>query len=339
MTPVKLGFFPLDKRWRLNGSQYSDTLSKEMVWLSGLLPSFRQAQQVFQRIGHRDIPCSNLWQRTQEKGAQMKQCLEHQRAAVAPERIILSGTAEDHDQCKGLSIDGGMVNIRDEGWKEFKVGTVSDIVLHPEVDPRTGEEVDQPATINTHYSAVLGNVSDFAPAMWALAVTHQVPQAARSCLTADGAEWIWGLAADYFPDSVQIVDWYHADEHLAKAAHALQPDDEQAAARWRKKMHDPLFAGKVWRITQPLDQAQLSEHARYFHRHQRRMQYQEFREEGYPIGSGTVESGIKQYKARLTGPGMRWERVGADRMLVIRSAVLGETFNDLWDAAQNSPPL
>jgi hypothetical protein len=65
------------------------------------------------------------------------------------------------------------------------------------------------------------------------------------------------------------------------------------------------------------------------------MQYQEFREEGYPIGSGTVESGIKQFKQRLTGAGMRWSRPGADRMLVIRAAVMTKTFDTLCAAALN----
>jgi hypothetical protein len=337
--PAPSGFSPLDKRWHPNGSQYSDALSREMVWLSGLLPSFRQAHQVFQRIGHRDIPCSNLWRSTQAHGQQMKRQVDYQQARVAPERILLPSTAPDHDQCKGISMDGGMVNIRGEGWKEFKVGTVSDITQQPAIDLKTGEEIDQACAVHTRYTAVLGSVTDFAPAMWALAVAHDVPQAARSSVTADGAEWIWTLTADYFPDSVQIVDWYHADEHLAAAAHALYPEDESRAQRWRKQMHDALFAGQVWRILHPLENAQLPEHARYFQHHQRRMHYQQFREDGYPIGSGTVESGIKQYKARLTGPGMRWERRGAERMLVIRSAVLGATFDDLWMVTQNSHPI
>jgi len=59
----------------------------------------------------------------------------------------------------------------------------------------------------------------------------------------------------------------------------------------------------------------------------------EFREEGYPIGSGTVESGIKQFKARLTGSGMRWSRPGAERMLIVRASVLGDSFDALWQAA------
>jgi hypothetical protein len=63
------------------------------------------------------------------------------------------------------------------------------------------------------------------------------------------------------------------------------------------------------------------------------MQYPVFRADGYPIGSGSVESGIKQYKARLTGPGMRWSCAGVDRMVVIRSAVLSNSFDELWAAA------
>jgi hypothetical protein len=58
--------------------------------------------------------------------------------------------------------------------------------------------------------------------------------------------------------------------------------------------------------------------------------YQEFRESGFPIGSGTTESGIKQFKSRLTGSGMRWSRSHAEQMLVIRAAVLGNSFDTLW---------
>jgi len=60
------------------------------------------------------------------------------------------------------------------------------------------------------------------------------------------------------------------------------------------------------------------------------MQYLEFREEGFPIGSGTIESGVKQFKQRLTGTGMRWNADNAQRMLVIRSASLSDEFDDLW---------
>ena len=61
--------------------------------------------------------------------------------------------------------------------------------------------------VNMEYTAVLGTAKEFAPALWAVAVKHDIPEAAESSVTADGALWIWNLTADYFPDSQQIIDW------------------------------------------------------------------------------------------------------------------------------------
>jgi hypothetical protein len=249
--------------------------------------------------------------------------------------MVLPPAGLDHRRRKGLSMDGGKMHIRDEGWKEFKVGTVYDVQTRAEYDTEIGEWVDQAHGINMAYVGVLGSKDEFAPAFWALAVERAIPQAADVSVTADGADWIWNLTADYFPDSVQIVDWYHAGQHLAQAAQALHPDDEAAAQRWNKQRRKDLYLGAIHHITTPLDNAGLSSHTQYFHTHKRRMQYQEFREQGYPIGSGTVESGIKQFKVRLTGPGMRWSRPAAERMLVIRAAVMTGNFDHLWSLIPN----
>jgi hypothetical protein len=303
-----------------------------MVWLSALLP-YQKAEETFARIGNRSVPSTNIWRQAQNQGKRLKQNAENHQRQVNIERIVLDDKQLDHRQPKGISIDGGMVNIRGEGWKEFKAGTVSDIVADLITDKNTGELVERVRSENTTYTAVLGDVDDFKAAMWALAVDQDIPCATFSCLTADGATWIWNLAPDLFPDSIQIVDWYHATEHLAKAAHALHPDDKDMALKWYWRMQTPLYRGEVWKIIRALEQNQLEGHARYFHNHQRRMQYHKFRADGYPIGSGTVESGIKQYKARLTGAGMRWSRPSAEKMFVLRSAVLGDNFDELWDAA------
>lgn len=303
-----------------------------MVWLSSLLP-YGQVVQVIERIGHRSIPPSNLWRETQAQGGRFQAELERQRATVAPERVVVGHERDDHDTPKGVSMDGGMVNIRGEGWKEFKAGVVYDVGQRLGQDPQTGEAMDVPCIETRRYAAVLGDVSEFAPVLWALAVAHDLPRAARSSVTADGAEWIWNLTADLFPDSTQIVDWYHATQHLAQAAHALFPNDEAQADKWYRHMQTPLFRGEIWRIVRPLLNADLAAHAHYFEHHQRRMAYHAFREDGWLIGSGPVESEIKQFKVRLTGPGMRWSRPHAERMLVIRSAVLSNTFDTLWAAA------
>ena len=185
------------------------------------------------------------------------------------------------------------------------------------------------------YRAVLGSVEDFSPALWELAAGRQVPQAADVSVVADGADWIWNLADDLFPDGTQIVDWYHATEYLAHSAEALYPQDAQAAQDWQKARRDDLFLGHTHKVIEPLEAAGLSTQADYFRKHTRRMQYQAFHEEDRPLGSGTVESGIKRFKHRLCGAGMRWSRPAAERMLVVRAAVLSHNFDELWAAARN----
>jgi len=325
-------FFPLDERWGLTYGVYSPHRAQQMVWLSGLL-TFANCQAVFERIGHEHIPASSLWRVTQAAGTRLQQQLEHEQEQVSVERTVIPQADQDHAQQKGISMDGGMVHIRGEGWKEVKVGTIFDVELRLERDKRTAEFVERAHGVNMAYTAVLGAVDQFAPALWALAVQQDIPTARDSSVSADGAEWIWNLVADLFPDSVQVVDWYHALQHLSDAAKALFPDDETQAQRWFKTATDDLFQGNVFKIIQLLERRELADHAHYFQVHQRRMQYAEFQEQGYPIGSGTVESGVKQFKVRLTGPGMRWSRAGAERMLVIRAAVMQDSFDALWQRA------
>lgn len=305
-----------------------------MVWLSGLLP-YQQCEAVFAEIGERWISASSNWRQTAHHGARLQDYVETQRDQVSVERIQLPDAKHDHHQRKGVSMDGGMVNIRGEGWRELKVGAVFDVDVRLERNAHTGELDEMPHGVNVHYTAVLGSKDAFRPALWALGVQQDLPTARNRSVVADGALWIWDLAEDICPDGQQVVDWFHAVEHLSEAAHALYPNPDQTAKRqsWLKRYKDHLYMGRVHKIIHSLHQNGLSHLATYFERHQRRMQYLEFREEGLPIGSGTVESGVKQFKQRLSGTGMRWHAENADRMLVIRSAVLSDDFHQLWDAA------
>ena len=292
-----------------------------MVWLSVLLP-YEQCEQVFARIGERLIPASSIWRQTQQQGERF-----------SLELVKLPDAIYDHDQRKGVTMDGGMVNIRQEGWRELKVGAIFDIEQRLERDPQTQLLTEHAHAAQTHYTAALEGKAAFAPALWALAVEQNLPTAKESCVCADGAAWIWNVADEYFPVSRQIVDWFHAAQHLAQAASSLYPDDEPKRQRWFKRQREQLYLGNVEAVMTALEAAGLSGDVGYFREHQRRMQYLEFREEGYPIGSGTVESGVKQFKQRLTGPGMRWNPQAAERMVILRAAVLSNEFDALWDAA------
>lgn len=326
--------FPLDEQLKLNRSAYSPELARRMVWLSGLLP-YAQCAAVFAEIGERLIPASSIWRQTQRYGERLQNQVEHQRQQMSVERVVLPDARHDHDQRKAVSMDGGMVNIRSEGWRELKVGAVFDVEMRLERNPQTQQLDEMAHGVNVHYTAVLGTKDAFTPALWALAVQHEVPTAKERAVIADGAAWIWNVAEDVCPDGRQIVDWFHAVQHLADAAAALYPDERQAhqRAHWLKTHKQHLYLGHIDRIIAALHRRGRDDLAGYFACHQRRMQYLEFREEGFPIGSGTVESGVKQFKQRLCGTGMRWNTDNANRMLIICAAVLGNEFRALWAAA------
>ena len=303
----------------LTASVYSSGLRQQMVWLSGLLP-YAQVEQVFERLTGQLIPDASIWVEAQRVGQRFCEQTAHQQQQVSIERTRWEHHRYDPYARKSVAFDGGMVHIRQEGWKELKVGVISELTAR-----------GQPLRQNhPHYTAVLGDVAAFRPALWALAVQRAVPYAGDVAVIADGAAWIWRLAADLFPCSVQIVDWYHARQHLAQAAAARYPDDDTQARTWYEQMSAHLFMGRGWFIVADLQHHDLADHAAYFQTHQRRMQYHELRGDSYPIGSGNVESGVKQFKQRLTGPGMRWSRSGAERMIVLRTAILSRQFDQLW---------
>lgn len=312
--------------------EYSPTLGRELVWLSGLLP-YEQVSEVCQRWGCLSVPVTTLWEYTQASGQRLMEHVEHEREHSPVERTQWNQRDYDPRACKVVSMDGGMVYVRGEGWKELKAGVVGDVVPAPfQLDRPPDEQAHQ--LKHLRYVGVVGDGEAFSRALWLLALQQGVPYAGRSAVVADGASWIWRVAADLFPVSTQIVDWYHAKEHLAQAAFAAYPGDPETAQRWLARQAALLYQGEIWKLLMECRRLGLDEtHTRYFHTHQRRMQYQTFRAEGFIIGSGAVESGIKRYKARLTGAGMRWSRAGVERMVVIRSAILSGTFIDLWAAA------
>ena len=318
-------FSPLDAAWKLDESSYSGALKQNMVWLCGLLP-YEQAAQVMVRIGKQPVSDSSLWRMAQHT----EQWLDQTAEGDAREEAPVTDRASVVPSTKLLSMDGGMVNIFGEGWKELKVALVGTVVVE-QPDPLTGRP-----TVHTQplrYGAVLGDIATFTPVLLNLADDAGFGEATRACIAADGAPWIWNLADSHFPDSVQILDWYHARQHLSSAAQALFPDHPSVATAWFQAHSDNLFEGQLTPIVLELERAGLAESAAYFATHAARMRYADFQEHGYPIGSGSVESEVKQFKHRLDGPGMSWSRPGIHHIIQIRAAVLDGSFDSRWSQA------
>lgn len=311
--------------------------------------SFELAEEAFARLGHIKMSDSSIWRRT-EKWGQRFQALEKQQQAVANQQARLGEVGPG--KCKsavpmGVGIDGASIYIRQEGWKELKAGCVFDIELRRIFDPETREWLEQGHAVNNSYIAHLGGPEQFGQQLWAAAQHRGWEQRYDTQAIGDGAPWIWNLVNLHFYDSRQTVDYYHATEHLSTAANLLFPAQPEAAQRWLNRMETHLFQGHAAHIAATLAGAasgttqrhkDLRTEADYFYKHHRRMQYLEFREDGYPIGSGMVESEAKQFKARFCGPGMRWSRQGAERLIPVRAAIMSHQFDALWPSVYSSPP-
>jgi hypothetical protein len=319
-------------------------LGKKAVWLLGQVED-DLAEQILLQIGGIAVSDTSIWRRMQEYGEKFR-VLEEAAAAKAMVVPVQGGVVRGESQVArrmGVAMDGTMINVRSEGWKELKVGCV----FEAESDGEARSEEEQVHAVHNSYTALLGGPERFGQALWAEAYRRQLPRAQDSIVLGDGAPWIWNLALEHFGWSRQAVDWYHAKEHLYDVAHLAFGEGTAEANRWAKETETSLYQGQIHTVVAAIRQLakkhrktarELRTEAEYFHRNRRRMQYMELREDGFPIGSGMVESGGKQYRARLAGPGMRWSRIGAERMISVRSAILSQRFEQLWAKAYNLPP-
>ena len=367
------GFFPLDAQLELGTGVWSESLEQELVWLSAAVGSFELAATIMQRIGRKHVSCSSIWRCTQAAGERFRalEARARQLANGLPELWDPPSRAEVADQRKGVALDGALIYIRDEQWKELKIGDVFDVAVQPTPDPETGEVVDLAHAVNNRYVAHLGGPEVLGELLWAEARGCGWEQAQDTMVLGDGAVWIWHQAALHFGRSHQLVDWYHAKQHLIEAARLLKPEGTSSYQRWLNSRATQLYQGQAARIAAELDKAArqpptktdksrqttnsapattsqnlaspakqdaLAREAAYFRTNQLRMNYLEMREEEWPIGSGVIESAAKQFKARFSGPGMRWSRQGAENLIPLRAALLSNHFDTSWAAAKNLPP-
>lgn len=157
----------------------------------------------------------------------------------------------------------------------------------------------------------------------------------------DGAEWIWNLAYQHFPGAIQIVDLFHAREHLWELARRLHPNNEANQKQWMEIHQKLLDEGKMKKLTVALrsistDNPELAGkirlEAEYFRRNAKRMRYPKFRRLHLFVGSGVIEAGCKTVIGkRLKQSGMFWTVKAANSIIALRCCNLNNRFEDYWE--------
>ena len=193
------------------------------------------------------------------------------------------------------------------------------------------------------YVARRGRVGAFAPLLYALAQQRGLAHAQEIVVLGDGAPWIWNLVAEHFPTAVQIVDLWHAQQHVWQVANAVLGANTAKAAAWAEPQCQLLEEGNIEALVEaiallpPIPPPPSSTHSvpeqamGYFITNAARMRYPAFRLQGMHIGSGIAEAACKTVvSTRMKRSGMRWTPAGLDALLALRTARLNGTFDAFW---------
>ena len=194
------------------------------------------------------------------------------------------------------------------------------------------------------YVACQEEAAAFGSRTYVAALRVGLAAASEVVVLGDGAEWIWNLAAEHFHGATEILDYYHAAEHIWKLVPVLYGEGSPQGQRWATercrhlKTHGPQGLLRALRRRTPRHAAAreaLRLAQGYFRKHRRRMDYPKFRKRGLMIGSGPVEAACKIIVGqRFKRAGMRWSESGADAMLVARTAVLNGQYEQIAQYAR-----
>jgi hypothetical protein len=198
------------------------------------------------------------------------------------------------------------------------------------------------APASTTYTGAVETAEAFGRRLYREAGKRGWSRALLRVVMGDGAEWIWNLASLHFPGATEIVDLYHARQHLWELARRLYPNDEGKQRAWMQVQQKRLLdKGKIEKLVGMLralksSNSEVAEKIRteadYFERNAERMRYPKFRRQHLFVGSGVIEAGCKTVVAsRLKRSGMFWTVRGANAILALRCALLNGHFEDYWE--------
>ena len=345
-----VGAIPLDDTWDLDEREPSPSLRRSIGMLGAEMP-FRRGHRLLLQTALIDLPEKRLQESSEALGEKLK---ESRQAATKealpmlrdPDVGIPAVLPTAREGTLYVQMDGGRLNTTTESWREPKLATLywGDDVVEVSKERRS--------ILNKEHVIVFGDADELAERLWEAACRWEWWKAKRVIVLGDGAEWIWNRAQELFPEAIQILDLYHAMEHVWEVARQLyggvgkqkdkgatrstskQTAKDRRTRQWARERIAELKQGDIsaiigdLRLRRPKRAAardSVEELIGYLDKNRCRTSYAEYQAEGHTVGSGTVESGIKNVvNQRMKGCGMRWAVDRAENMLNLRAAYLSE---------------
>jgi hypothetical protein len=339
------GQVPRDRELDIVDTEYSPAV-RRMMAVVGSDTSFHHGREQLELLAGLTVTRKAVERHAEEIGADIARCqqAEIQRAVQLP----LPHLAGPAIPMLYIEMDGTgvpVVTAETEGrcgkkpnepahTREVKLGCV---FTQTGLDEK-GRPVRDEAS--TTYTGAIEPAENFGRRMYTEAVQRGWDHAQVRVILGDGAVWIWNIADREFPGAIQIVDLYHARQHLWGLAGKLFPTDERRKKRWASQLQNKLDQGKIESLVKQLrafpaanpEAAELLQsEADYFERNRERMRYPTFRSRNFFVGSGVIEAACKTVIAkRLKQSGMFWTVRGANAIIALRCTRLSRRFEDYW---------
>jgi hypothetical protein len=339
------GQSPRDRQLDVVGTEYSpgvrrmmavvgsdtsfDHAREQMALLAGLEVTTKAVERHAEAIG------SDMARREQERVDRAKQ-LELPQILGSPVPLMyieLDGTQVPMVR-SALAGRVGRIEGQPARTREAKLGSVFTQTTTDE----KGRPIRDPAS--TTYVGAIETAELFGRRLYTEAWERGWDRARKKVVLGDGAEWIWNIADQHFPGAIQIVDIWHARQHIWEIAGKLFPSDQKLRNSWAKKRIQKLNRGRIGGVVndlrafptrQPDLRNALRAEADYFERNQHRMRYPKFRQQSLFIGSGVIEAGCKTViGSRLKQSGMFWTERGANAVIALRCNRISRKFEDYW---------
>jgi hypothetical protein len=344
----------------LRGETVFTQLAEERMALAGQGGAYAKAAKLLKRWGIMEVAASTVRKVCVRMGRRIRASLDHDAAR----QHVVDLPAEEQSACLYIGVDGTMVGRVDPQHRRRKARQPSRKVRGKTALKNFFHEVKTLVIFSTDkagevvrktFHATQARIEEFREQVTAEAARRGADKAGLLVFLGDGAPWIWKMASELFPKALQILDWYHATEHLWSVARARFGNEEKLLWAWVEQRKTELWEGKFNEVLTALrtvsedlglpDQ-KLSDEARerdprwiahravgYFEDNRERMNYPRFRALNLCIGSGMVESSCKHVVGeRLKGTGMRWDEEGAEDILALRCHDLNDRWDTLWPA-------
>ena len=330
--------FPLDRALGIIGG-CTPGAARMLGRTAAQLPFVESSQQVQELAGFTVDP-SQLQRLVQLLGALAQARLVELPGPTAkpvPQFYVsIDGTGVPMVRCELAGRSGrgpdGQAKTREVKLAAFFTQATTDADGQPVRDPQS-----------TTYLASFACSEQFGVQALQAARQRGMAQASQVIYLGDGAAWVWEIARTCFAQAEQILDYYHASQHVVALAKAIYPDPGVAqnwALRWQNLLYDSeldALLSDVRAVTAPTPTDDVQRELDYLERNRTRMDYRRYREQGWFIGSGVVEAGCKRVVGqRLKQSGMFWTEAGATAVLSLRCALLSAGG---WDYLWSQPLL